>query len=194
MKETNQLLSEIEEDIKEKLSVKRFQHSIGVMKRAEELAKKYNADIQKAKLVGLAHDIGKDFSKEEKLRYIEENQITVDDIEKKDVELLHTKIGADICKNKYGFSQDMVKAIEYHTTGNVNMDLLAKILFIADKTEEGRKYLDREKLKNLEEQGIDYEMIYLIDRSVIYTIEKGHMIHPDSIYTRNQLIQKNIIK
>ncbi len=191
MKETEELLKQIEQDIKNNLTPKRYEHSIRVMKRAEELAKKYNVDVKKAKIVGLAHDIAKDMSKEQKLAYVEENQIETDEIERINIELLHGKIGADICKKRYDFPDDMQKAILYHTLGNPNMDELAKIIFIADKTEEDRTYVDFEKLKEAEKNGLNSLMIYVLDMSIKYTIYKGKIIHPDSIYTRNYFLIHN---
>ena len=191
---TNALLKKLDEDLKKTLSEKRYNHSIGVMNKAIELAKIYKVDINKAKLVGLAHDIGKELSKEEKLKYVTENNIEVDEIESINIGLLHGKIGADICKKKYGFTKDMQNAITYHTVGNKNMDLLAKIIFVADKIEEGRKYKDEEKLKRLDEarkianENIDKAVLYEIDMSLEYTLKKNELIHPDSIYTRNKII------
>lgn len=188
MKCTEDLLKEIDKDIKKVLSEKRYQHSIGVMEKAIELAKKYHVDVDKAKLVGLAHDIAKEMSKEEKLRYVEVHNIVIDDIEKANVELLHGKIGANICKERYEFSEDMQQAIIYHTTGNPDMDDLAKIILVADKTEAGRKYIDFEKIQEIEKKGINELVVYLLDESIKFTIDKGSLIHPDSIYTRNRLL------
>ncbi len=182
------LLKEIDEELKKNLSEKRYRHSIGVMKKAEELAKKYQVDSNKAKLVGLAHDIAKDMSTDEKMQYVFSHNIEIDEIEKNNTELLHAKIGADICKEKYEFTEDMQQAILYHTVGNPRMDDLAKILFVADKTEEGRKYINKEEVDNI--KTLEEQVVYFIDRSIEYTIEKGGLLHPDSIYTRNYFIQK----
>ena len=193
-KEVEEMLQKIDEDIKQKLSEKRYKHSIGVMKKAEELAKIYGVDINKAKLVGLAHDIGKELSEEEKLKYTKENQIEVDEIEKINIGLLHGKIGADICKKRYGFTKEMQDAIKYHTTGNENMDILAKIIFVADKIEDGRNYKEAEKTKQLEtareiaKSNIEEAILYEIDSSLIYTMQKKKLIHPDSISTWNKII------
>ena len=189
-----ELLTEINKELMVKLSEKRYQHSVGVMKKAEELAKLYGVNINKAKLVGLAHDIGKELSDEEKIQYAKDNNISVDEVEKINIGLLHAKIGADICKKKYQFSEDMQKAIEYHTTGNKNMDILAKVIFVADKIEDGREYKDEWKMKQLNEvrdlakENIDRALLYEIDSSINYTIQKKKLIHPDSIYTRNMII------
>lgn len=195
MEKAEELLNKIDNDLKKVLSEKRYNHSTGVMKKAEELAKIYKIDVNKAKLVGLAHDIGKELSKEEILEYARKNNIEVDSVEEVNVGLLHAKIGADICKKKYGFSQDMQNAIKYHTVGSENMDLLAKIIYVADKIEDGRTYKDEEKMKELQvvrdlaTKDINKALVYEIDSSITYTIQKHKLIHPDSILTRNMLLK-----
>lgn len=195
--EVDDLLKKIDSDIKKELSEKRYNHSVGVMKKAEELAKIYGVNVNTAKLVGLAHDIGKELSKYEKLSYCKENGIIMDDIEKLNVGLLHGKIGADICKRRYGFTTEMQNAIKYHTTGNEHMDKLAKVIFIADKIEENRKYKDNRKAEKLEvarklaKENLDMAVLFEIDESLEYTISKKELIHIDSILTRNRIIIDN---
>ena len=192
--EVEKLIIKINKDLKEVLSEKRYNHSIGVMKKAEELAKIHGENINKAKLVGLAHDIGKELSENEMIQYTKENNIEVDEIEKINIGLLHAKIGADICSKKYGFSIDMQNAIKYHTVGNLNMDLLSKIIFVADKIEDGRNYKDEDKSKDLKLAreiaitNIDEALLFEIDCSIKYTIQKGKLIHPESILIRNKLV------
>ena len=190
-----ELENKINQEVKAILSEKRYMHSLGVMKKAEELALIYGIDINTAKLTGLAHDIGKEFSDEEMLKYVKENNIQVDNVEAVNVGLLHAKIGADICKKKYNFTIEMQNAIKYHTVGNENMDLLAKIIFVADKTEEGRNYKDEakneqlQKVRELSKKNIDEALLYEIDSSLIYTIQKHKLVHTDSILTRNKLLK-----
>ena len=92
-------VEELEKIVKNTLSEYRFNHSMCVKKRARELAKIYNVDIEKAEKVGIVHDIAKEMTDEEKIKYIEENKLEVDEIERKNTGLLHAKIGADIAKN-----------------------------------------------------------------------------------------------
>lgn len=180
-------IENIQAELQTILSEKRYNHSIGVMKKAEELAKQYGIDAHIAALTGLAHDIGKEIPNDEKITYCKEHQIDIDEIEIHNVGLLHAKIGADITK-KYGFTEEMQKAILYHTTGHVDMDMLAKIVFVADKIEENREYEGVEELRELAMQDIDKCTLVILDQTIKKNIDKGALIHPDGIFARNQLL------
>ncbi len=185
-------LEEIRKEIQTSLSEKRYLHSIGTMKCAKQLAKQYHVDEEKAMLVGLTHDMAKELGKEASLNYVQENNLPTDWIELENISLLHGKIGADMVKKKYHFSEEMQKAICYHTTGSPNMDLLAKILFVADKIEETRKEEGKQLDQKRKMAFVDIEetMIWLLDQSIQYTIEKGKLIHPSSIKTRNRFVNE----
>lgn len=183
----------IMEFAKKHLSEIRYKHSIGVMERAEELARIYKYDISIARKVGLAHDIAKEFTKEQNMKYIKENNIEIDEIERENTELLHGKIGADIAKKVFGFSNEMCEAIKVHTTGKANMSLLDKIIFVADKTELGKKHEDSniQYQRNLSNKDIDEAILYMLDEGIKKNINRRKIIHTDSIIARNYLIQND---
>lgn len=186
-------LEEIQRYVKEHLSEKRYIHSVGVMSRSEELALKYGADVEIAKKIGIAHDIAKEMTEEEKLEYVKENNIEIDDIEKENTGLLHAKIGKDIAIKQFGFTEDMGQAIANHTTGNKDMDIYSKILFIADRTSKDRNFEDLEKLnKIIEEKNIDEVIIYILDKKIELQIKKGALIHINGIIARNYLLQNKL--
>ena len=184
--------SQIKNDVKAILSEYRFTHSIGVAKKAVELAKLYNVDEEIAKKVGIAHDIAKEMTDEELLEYAKANNIEIDEIENAKPSLLHGKIGADIVAKKYGFTEDMVNAIKWHSTGRKNMSMLEKIIYVADKTEENRKEtrFDIEKSRELATQNIDDALIFLMNKFITYNIENERLIHPETIKARNDLLLK----
>jgi len=179
---------QIETYLKQMLSEKRYAHSVGVMKRAGELAKIYGVNRNEARLTGLLHDVAKEMPEEEKIAYCLENEIEIEELEKVKPSLLHAKIGADIAKKKYDFTTSMQNAILYHTTGDPDMDMLAKIIFIADKTEENRTFDGVVELRKLSEENINVAMIETIDFTILKAIRKKDMFHPASIYTRNALL------
>ena len=182
-------LNKIQEYVKEQLSEKRYNHSVGVMERAIELAKKYGADIDTCAKIGIAHDIAKEMSEEEKLEYVKINNIEIDEIERKNTPLLHAKIGKDIAIKKFGFSTNMGEAIANHTTGNKDMDIYSKILFIADRTSKDRNFEDLEYLKSLEDKDIDEAVLYILDKKIELQLKKKAMIHINGIIARNSLLE-----
>ena len=181
-------IENIQAGLKTILSEKRYNHSLGVAKKAKELAVIYGIDENTAELTGLVHDIGKEIPNEEKLNYVKENNIDIDEIEIHNVGLLHAKIGADIVKKKYGFTDNMQKAIKYHTVANPDMDLLAKVVFVADKIEENRIYENVKKFRRLAETDIDACILAILDYTIKENIDNGKLVHPDSILARNQLL------
>ena len=175
---------ELYEEVKVKLSEKRFKHSEGVVKRAIEYAKVYNVDIETVKLVAISHDIAKELSEEEIEKYIKEYNIEIDEVEKRNNNLLHAKIGSYICKNKYGFTQDMVNAVKFHTTGRENMSILEKIIYLADATEENRKYCSYFYV-DLIKKDIDDGMFEVAKWVINSLLERNMVIHLDTIKCYN---------
>ena len=181
---------EIENDVKSVLSEYRCTHSLGVAKKARELAKIYGVQEEIAKKVGIAHDIAKEMTDEEMIEYAKANNIRIDEIETVKPSLLHGKIGADIAAKKFGFTQDMINAIKWHTTGRENMSMLEKIIYVADKTEENRKgtRFNLEKSRELSTQNIDETLIFLMNEFITYNVKNEWLIHPETIKARNDLL------
>ena len=173
------------EDIKNMLSEKRFNHSERVVKRAIEYAKIYNVDIETVKLVAISHDIAKELSEEENQEYISKYNIKLDDIEKVNKSLLHAKIGAYICKEKYGFTDDMVNSVRYHTTGRENMSVLEKIVYLADATEEGRKEYIVSEYVDIINKDIDKGMVEISKWVMNKLLKNNKVIHLDTIKCYN---------
>ena len=176
-------LSNIMEIVKENLSEKRFNHSYNVMLKCEELALTYGVDVDKAKLIGIAHDIAKELSTEEMFSYIKENNILIDRIEQKCTWLLHGKIGAVMCKNKFAYDDDMARAIEIHTTGDINMTLFDKILFVADYISDDDDF----SVDNF--KGLDSLVLEILNLKIKKNLKKGTIIHIRSIEARNNIIE-----
>lgn len=185
---------EIEEIVRNSISEKRFKHSQGVAKRAAELAGIYGEDVEKARKIGIAHDIAKEMPKEEALRYAKENDIVFDEIEEKEPGLWHSKLGADIAVKKFGFTSDMAEAITYHTTGNVNMNTMDKIIYVADKTDETRTIVNREEAVEVSNKNLDDGVLYIAKFVIPYSLKKDSLIHWDTIDLVNQLITKKRIE
>ena len=191
-KETMDLLNKIYEDMKKNMSEKRITHCLNVMKKCVELANIHNVNVNDAALAGLTHDIAKEISFEDSLKIAEENGIEFDKYELNIPSLIHGKMGAFWGKKYYNLNIDIQHAIEYHTETNPEMNDLAKILYIADKIEEGRvsDECDLDQERELARTNLDEAMIKILSENLSVMIKKGKLIHPQAIKTRNELILK----
>ena len=191
-----ELIDKIKEDLKNTLSERRYIHSLGVMEMAVELAQIYNVDEKKAELAGLLHDNAKEMTPEELLKYVDDNNIKISEVERINTKILHGKVGADIAKKKYGVSKEIQEAIEYHTTTNPNMTTLDKIVFVADKIELNRKSAtyDIESERELAKKDLDGAVIFIINSNITSLIQKDKLINEESINTRNKLIIERMKK
>lgn len=175
-------------DVKKMLTEQRFTHTIGVVKRAEEYAKIYHVDVNKVKLTALAHDIAKNLSFEENNEFIKKYNIIFDDIEKTSINLWHSKIGAKLCQEKYHFTDDMVMAISYHTTGRENMSMLEKIIYLADATEEGRKHCSKEYV-DIIKNDIDKGMVEICKWTINKLLSENVTVHPNTLKCYNYYVK-----
>ena len=186
-------IEKIKENLEKSLSEKRYIHSIGAMEKAVELAKIYGEDEEKSALTALAHDIAKEIPTEEYYKYAKENNIELSKDDIMCTSVLHGIIGADIVKKKYGFTDEMCRAIYYHTTGITNMTTFEKIIFLADKVEERTRSKDKaDVIRNIiKEKGLDEAILWIADD---YTIPKAiknrGILHPNTINVRNEIIEK----
>jgi len=194
--ETLKLIEQIKSDMKNNLSEHRFNHCVRVMEKAQELAricnkKNYDEKVSEdeAALAGLTHDIAKEVPDENVFRIAKENDIEFDEIETKNTALLHGKLGAHIIKERYGLNENIQNAVKYHTTTSIEMNLLAKIIYVSDKVEEGRNSdtYDVEYERQLAEEDIDKAMLYILDANITALVKKKKLIHPNSILTRNKI-------
>ena len=176
-------IEELKEVLKGYLSEYRYNHSICVMEKAKEYLNIFAPNdkelYEKTIRAALMHDVCKEFSEEESKEYIEKNSI---DVSLDDVALVHGILGADLCSKLYDFTPDMAKAIYWHTTGCVDMSLMDKIVFLADKT--GRDNLS-DDLKRVDDMSkVD------LDKAIIMYLE----IVFDKLKSRNLTINENSIK
>ena len=180
---------EVYKIVKSRLSDYRFFHSECVAKRCVELADIYHVDKEAARLVGITHDIAKEMTNEEKIQYCKENYLEIDDIEQENVGLLHAKIGANIAKKEFGFSEDLCSAIKYHTTAKANMSLLDKILYVADMTSDDRKFPDKSYVVELGNKDIDECVKYILKLGIKQRIDQNKKIHLNSVKALNYFMQ-----
>ena len=183
------------EHLKQRLTTKRYTHSLAVAQTAAKLAGMYNGDINKAYLAGLLHDYARDYTPSQLLIMAEENHLVDYHVEVVNPSLLHGKVGAFLLE-KEGIVADpsILKAIRYHTTGHPDHDQLGHIIYIADYIEPNRDFPGVDKMRKVVYQNFDYGILAGLDHTIMYLMQKAAFIHPLSVDTRNRLIEKINIK
>jgi len=180
---------EIIEILRTRLNDHRFRHTLGVMETAEKLAEVYGADKKKARLAGLLHDCAKNIPADEAIEYCRQNRVFLKDICVYEPSLIHAYLGAHLARVEYGVDdEEIITAIYYHTTGEDDMDLLTKILYVADTIEPGRTQAGVEQLRESAYQDLDATLVRCIDSTVRHIINKGGILDCDTIAARNSLI------
>lgn len=191
-KETEKLINIIKNDIKQEMSENRYIHSIGVMNKAIELANIYGTDENEAAIAGILHDIAKEIPMKNGIEICQNNGIQLDEIEIRNYSLVHGKLGAFLANDRYNVSENIQNAIKYHTTTNPQMNILAKIIYVSDKVEDGRNSneFNIKEERELANVNIDKAIIMIIESSISRLLKKKMLIHPNSVITRNNLIIK----
>ncbi len=175
--------------IEQRLSPKRFLHSMNVAKECVKLAEKYGGDKRKAYLAGVLHDIMKEEKPEIQLQTLRQSDIMTDMVTESARPLWHAKAGAIYCKQVLNIlDEDILNAISYHTTARANMSQLEKILFLADYIGEERDYPDvdimRKETWTSMERGLEYALKY----SICDLVKRKKAIHTDTVEAYNQLV------
>lgn len=173
------------DDIYKSMSEHRYKHSVSVAKTALEIAKANNLNetlINKVFVASILHDIGKDLPM----------NITLDIMQKyfnneiKEVHpvVYHQFTGSYIAKEKYLINDlDIINAIKYHTTGNSNMGIIAKIVYCADKIEPTRGYDSKYMIEECKND-IDKGFILTINENIKFLSKKGVKF---DVYTHNMI-------
>lgn len=179
--------TEYKKILQERLTPKRYHHSLCVADEAVRIAAKYGGDTEKAYIAGLLHDITKNASEEEHLHIFREFDIMLNDVEKNAEKLWHAISGAAYIEHMLGINDtEIITAVRYHTTARKNMTQLEKILYLADFTSADRDYDDvdimRQKLEISMEDALQYALSYTINDLV----SRDKPLHLDTVEAYNE--------
>ena len=175
--------------LKARMGEKRYIHSINVASEAQRLAKKYGADVAKAKLAGVLHDITKETPSQEQYEIIKKCGIELDYVESSTPKLWHAIAGAGFARDIVGIDdEDVYNAIRYHTSGRANMSVLEKCVFIADFTGAERDYDGVNEMRALAEKSLEDAMAFGLSFSISDLAKRRMAIDPNSIACYNEVV------
>lgn len=180
--------SEFFNEIKKRLSERRFYHSLNVAYEAKRLAEYYGADPEKAFTAGLLHDIMKDTDYKEQLKIINDNGIILTKTEKNSKRIWHQLSGAIFIEKYLGVEdKEIISAVRYHTTARAEMPLFERVLYIADYISADRSYPDVGVMREKAYKSLEEAMLYGLQFTIIEMVKNGLPVHQDSLFAYNDI-------
>ena len=169
---------EILADLRKRLKPGRFAHTLGVMRTAGELARRFGADVGRARCAALLHDCAKGLDADELLSLAEPSD--ADDMEKRCLPVLHAPVGAYLAKVRYGVEcPEVINAIRRHTVGAENMSALDAAVYVADMIEPGRRpFPGLEQARKAAMDDLFRAALVCAKRTRDYASRNGGMLHP----------------
>ena len=192
----------LEDTIRSLLSERRFLHTLGVARAAVRIANAVDEALAaKAKVAAMLHDVTKEMDQQ---ALVEKYGISLSDDDTRSPEILHAITAVPYVSEHFPefAAEEILSAIRSHTTGDENMSILAKIIFVADYIEEGRKYAASKELRHrlyseLDASQNESEALLALNKAVVSSIDytlahlesRGGFIHQKTRLTREAVLK-----
>jgi len=204
----------LERELRERITRRRFSHSIGVRDTAVALAGMYGCDEEKAGAAGLLHDIARDMPLVTMQSIVTmkgivttqsvvvtrgivtrqnnssgQNDTLLREALFSSPGLLHAYAGRIIAQRDFGVrDEDILKSIELHTTGGRGMTVLNKVVFVADYIEPGRSLRGVETARAIAQRSLDEAVLYIFRSMFRKLIADGVYICVNTLLGYNELV------
>jgi predicted HD superfamily hydrolase involved in NAD metabolism len=166
---------------RERLSEKRYGHTVRVADTAEELAREHGLDPARTRLAALLHDAARETEPEEYLRLARAWELHLGEPERQSPKLLHGPVAAELGRRELGVEdEEVLEAVRVHTVGAAGMGPLALALYVADKIEPARDYPSVGRIRDLASRDLREAAAESLRRAISYNEGRGREIHPAS--------------
>ena len=173
-------MDQLEQVVVSLLKPNRVAHVLGCRDTAVELAKRWGSDVTDAARAGILHDITKAIDGPLQLTLCEAYGKILSDFSRRYPKTLHALTGSLVAKRIFGENDAVVSAIEHHTTGKADMNLLEKIIYVADYMEPNRNFPGVEKLRELAFSDIDAALKLGLEMTLEHLKRQGAEVSPAS--------------
>ena len=148
-------MADLEQVVIGLLNPNRVAHVLGCRDTAMALAKRWGVDETDAARAALLHDITKALDGPLQLTLCRGYGRVLDDFSQRYPKMLHALTGSLVAQRIFGENEAVVSAIECHTTGKAAMNMLEKIIYVADYMEPNRDFPGVEELRRLAFSNMD---------------------------------------
>lgn len=174
-------MEKLETVVRGLLKESRVAHVLGCRDTAVELASRYGADETDAARAALLHDVTKALGGDLQLTLCKEYGMILDAFSKTNPKTIHALTGSLVAQRIFGENEAVVSAIRHHTTGKANMNLLEKIIYVADYMEPNRDFPGVEKLRKLAYTDIDAALKLGLEMTINMLKEQGREVSSESM-------------
>ncbi len=199
-------LEEIRREVMGRMSAKRFSHTLGVEKKAEELCALFIPEkTGMMRAAALLHDITKELKTDEQLVLCKKYGITPDADTLAAPKLLHSMTAAAVIPDKFPqFAvPELIRAVSVHTAGAEEMNICDRILYLADYIEDTRTFEDCVRLRRFFDDGIaasenaaereavlSRTMLLSFDMTIKDLLESGKPLAVVTVRSRNAMLRE----
>ena len=176
----NLSMEDLEKTVTDLLNPNRVAHVLGCRDAAVALAEKWGADPVDAARAGLLHDITKALNGPLQLTLCRTYGENLNEFSSQNPKTLHALTGSLVAKRIFGENEAVVSAVCSHTTGKPNMNLLEKIIYVADYMEPNRDFDGVEKMRELAYSNIDEALKMGLEMTINLLKEQGREVSPES--------------
>ena len=162
------------------LNPNRVAHVLGCRDTAVALAKHWGANETDAARAGILHDITKAIDGPLQLTLCSEYGTMLSDFSRRYPKTLHALTGSLVAERVFGENTAVCEAIRHHTTGKANMNLLEKIVYIADYMEPNRTIPGVDRLRELAYTDLDAAVKLGLEMTLEHLARQGAEVSPES--------------
>ena len=201
---TEEMLDDLRAQICERMSPKRFLHTVAVEDMVVRLCALFCPDqTLLLRAAALLHDLTKEKSTEEQIQICQTHGLPVSNADCLAHKTFHARTAAALIPTEYPQFADPVilNAVRWHTTGHADMTLTEKLLYLADYIDSSRTFencvilrrffwgADPDSMR-LEERLalLDQTMILSFDMTVRDLLNDRLPIADDTVAARNALL------
>ena len=173
-------MEQLEQVVISLLKPNRVAHVLGCRDTAVALAKRWGVDENDAARAGLLHDITKALDGPLQLTLCHCYGRVLDDFSLRYPKTLHALTGSLVAQRIFGENEAVVSAIECHTTGKAAMNMLEKIIYVADYMEPNRDFPGVEELRHLAFSDMDAALCCGLRQTLAHLNRQGAEVSPAS--------------
>jgi predicted HD superfamily hydrolase involved in NAD metabolism len=165
----------------EKLAKKHLKRNLEKYPVSEDLNIRINELYLKLCIACVLHDYGKIFRFEELVRIAKVKRLGLSEFEINCRPIIHSFVTPFLVSRDFNINDETIScAIRSHTIGSTDMNIIDRILYIADKVEPSRNYTGSQRLRKISIKDIDFGLLEVYKSNIIYIITNSNTLHPET--------------